>query len=86
MKKIARRHSVFHVICPFCETLCESRAYLAWCTGCYCEYYTRKNGDVIFDTNRKTPRFAWAKAICKSGGVQISIRSTEHETEKGGEG
>jgi len=43
---------------------------LRWCSGCFTEWY--KIGErYIFDDKRKTPRFAWAKAIQKSGGIRM---------------
>jgi formylmethanofuran dehydrogenase subunit B len=73
MREIAKLHpaSYLHVICPFCGTLCDKTTALTWYSGCFCEYYKSKSGKVIFDTIKNTPRFAWGKAIQKSGGVRI---------------
>jgi len=72
MKKEAQRSGErFLYICPFCEAYVDVMTYLKWCGQCGCEWYHNRNGDVIFDTNRKTPRFAWGKAVQKSGGIKI---------------
>lgn len=77
MKKRAERVGRFHVRCPFCGHLCDSHTALTWCPGCYVEYYETKNFNVIFDTERKTERFAIAKALMKAGGARIGTRDAD---------
>ena len=66
-----------HVECPFCGFtvhwgLPGSPTPYRWCSGCYTEFTVSESGrTVMFDTELKTPRFAWAKAIAKSGGATI---------------
>ncbi len=81
MKRIAERvtDSPFHVTCPFCGHLCDRTAALAWCASCYVEYHTNRDGESVFDTARKTPRFAFAKALAKSGGIAINAAEPEGE-------
>lgn len=70
----------FHMLCPFCGEHCDRTASLTWCSGCYVEWYKSRNGDFVFDTKRKTERFAFAKALCKSGGAKIG--GTDEETNR----
>ena len=72
MKKVATKYQgPFHVECPFCGCLCDRNATLTWCVNCYCEYYKNRKGEVVFDNRRKTPRFAVAKTLAKSGGFGL---------------
>ena len=66
-KKVPRAQ---FVDCPFCGFPCTVNTPYSWCSGCYVEYY-HSSEHVVFDTARKTPRFAWAKAIAKSGGMTM---------------
>ena len=70
-KKARPSESRFHVVCPFCEALVDKVTALRWCSGCFNEWYENRNGDIVFDDKRRTPRFAWAKAIQKAGGLGI---------------
>lgn len=73
-RRYGRTHptSYLHVICPFCGHACDRSTPISFCAGCHVEYYTSESGKtVIFDTERRTPRFAWAKALMKSGGARI---------------
>lgn len=74
MKKTGKRHRPFHVECPFCGFLCTApeQTPMTWCSGCFVEYYTTRNGSVVFDDKLKTDRFIWAKALQKSGGMRLS--------------
>ena len=69
MKKKAERLGPLHIKCPFCDNPCDRSAALAYCSGCYVEYYKDEDGEVIFDTKRKTSKFAIAKALNKAGGL-----------------
>jgi hypothetical protein len=71
MKKPGERVRPFHVRCPFCDFLNAWPTPYAWCGQCYVEYYKARSGDVVFDTLRKTPRFAIAKALGKAGGMKL---------------
>jgi len=73
MKKKAKRSTVsrLHIVCPFCGQLVDWITELTWCGNCYVEWYETRSGVFIFDDKRKTERFIWAKAICKSGGMRI---------------
>jgi hypothetical protein len=46
-------------------------ATMPWCAGCGVEYDIRQ-GSVILRPNRKTPRFALAKALNLSGGLAMT--------------
>lgn len=72
MKQVAKRspNSRWHVICPFCGYEPTRFTEMTWCANCYTEF-TVKNGEVIFDDELKTPRFALAKALAKSGGAKL---------------
>lgn len=59
--------SRLHWVCPFCGRLCDALTALSWCSGCFVEYSTSG----LFDASKKTPRFALAKAVQKSGGLRI---------------
>ena len=66
-----------HVTCPFCEFLVT--IFLAdnmpWCGNCFVEWYRSRDGErIMFDDQRKTPRYAWAKALGRSGGARLSIK------------
>lgn len=77
MKKRAKQFAcglAFEVKCPFCGASCDPTSPLSWCAGCYTEWTVKPNGDVVFDTELKTPRFAWAKAIAKAGGMRIASK------------
>jgi hypothetical protein len=78
MKKAAERspNSRFHVICPFCGYEPTWHTEMTWCAGCYTEF-TVKSGKVIFDDELRTPRFAWAKALAKTGGARFG--KEEHQ-------
>ena len=63
--------------CPFCEARTTVNPTMPWCGNCFVEYYRGKpdprTGGVrwVFDDKRKTPRFAWAKALGKAGGMRL---------------
>lgn len=69
----AGRDLGLHVECPFCGFICThpNITTMTWCSGCFVEYELSRNGKVMFDKRLKTPRFLWAKAIQKSGGMRI---------------
>jgi hypothetical protein len=71
MKKRGELLLPFHVICPFCEFPTTTFTEMTWCGGCFVEWYRTRSGSVMFDTERKTPRFAFAKALGKAGGVRF---------------
>lgn len=72
MKRYARRDVWPFVRCPFCGRLCDRTSTMTWCVGCYTEWTVTPRGAVVFDTDQRTPRFAWAKAIAKAGGIGIA--------------
>jgi len=69
MRKKAKPHSEsrLHWICPFCGEPCDRFTTLTWCSGCFVEY----SPTGMFDDQRKTDRFAFAKALQKSGGTKL---------------
>lgn len=68
MRRKAKRIGRHHWECPFCG-LPNAPGALAWCAGCYTEYSVTEAGNVWFDDEKKTPRFALAKALAKAGGM-----------------
>ena len=82
MKKKAKRIDRLHVECPICGFLCDFRTALTWCAGCYTEFKVSPNGNVTFDTELKTERFAFAKALMKSGGAKIEAKFNEKPTQE----
>jgi hypothetical protein len=81
MKKEASRHpdSRFHIICPFCGTLNDRFTAITFCgnRACLVEWHRTRDGRYIFDTCRKTERFAWAKAVVGSGGTRMGTASRD---------
>lgn len=80
MKKVAKvtgRSLIYAVMdCPFCGAQTTENTAMPWCVNCRTEYYTRENrrtglDEFVFDDQRKTPRFAWAKALNAAGGIRI---------------
>lgn len=73
MKKRAEPYpgSRMHVICPFCENACDKFTHLAWCAKCGVEYYNTRQGNIVFDTKRRNPDFAFAKAVQRAGGISL---------------
>lgn len=68
------------MVCPFCRYRNTENPNMPWCSNpaCLVEYYRARLPDpksgarrFVFDTKRKTERFAWAKAIMGAGGVRI---------------
>lgn len=75
MKRPALPHeSKLHVTCPFCSAPVDYFTALTWCGTCFVEWYKNRAGKVVFDDERKTERFAFAKAVCKSGGAKIAAK------------
>lgn len=77
MKRVAERLPPFHIRCPFCGFDTTWITEMRWCANCYVEWYRRRDGEIVFDTNRKTPRFAFAKALGKAGGVRFGKMDDE---------
>jgi len=81
MKKVAKitgRALCYDVLeCPICEARTVVNENMPWCATCGTEYYhgrdDRKTGARrwVFDTKRKTPQYAWGKALNLSGGIRI---------------
>ena len=69
MKRKAQPHpdSRLHWLCPFCGDPCDRFTALTWCSGCFVEY----SSTGVFDSKQKTERFAFAKALQKSGGAKF---------------
>lgn len=76
MKKVAESDpgSHLHVVCPFCGFAQTWLTEMKWCGGCYVEFYEDRQGRTVFDDKRKTPRFAFAKALGRAGGCQIGSK------------
>jgi len=77
VKRTAQPHtsSHLHVVCPFCRFPVDSTTKLTWCGNCFVEFKITRAGNVVFDDQLKTPRFALAKALGRAGGVQIGKRT-----------
>ena len=56
--------------CPFCGYTVEVTNPIKYCSGCYIEYDV-KDKNVIFDNEKKSDKYIWAKAFAKSGGIRI---------------
>jgi len=64
--------SAHFVNCPFCDYLCCTDTVMTWCANCYVEFcYSRDGEYIVFDTERKTDRFALAKAFAKAGSMSF---------------
>jgi hypothetical protein len=61
-----------YVICPYCPVRREQalNESMPWCSTCGCEYRISSLG-ATFDPARKTPRYAWGKALNLAGGMRI---------------
>ena len=72
MKRRAHKatDSRLHLVCPFCGFYVDWMTELRWCSGCFVEWF-RDGENYVFDDQRKTPRFALAKALQRSGGASI---------------
>jgi hypothetical protein len=57
--------------CPFCEAQTVENPTMPWCVNCRVEYFTARDGRIMFDDKRKTPRYAWGKALNAAGGIRI---------------
>ena len=63
--------------CPFCRSRTVENPTMPWCVNCRVEYYDGKEDPktdarrVLFDDKRKTPRYAWGKALNAAGGMKI---------------
>lgn len=70
MRQPAEPHpeSDHHVVCPFCDTACDTTSTVAWCTGCGAEWSLQPDGDVVFDSARKADRQAVEEAARAAGG------------------
>lgn len=77
MRKRARRHpeSHLHWVCPFCGRPCDRYTELRWCSGCFVEYSQRG----VLDDEKKTDRFAFAKAVQKSGGATLKTKGGDND-------
>jgi hypothetical protein len=67
--------------CPFCGATTVENPTMPWCASCQVEYYESRRPDpatgrrrFVFDSKRKTERFAWGKALNASGGMRIGKR------------
>jgi len=75
--KVVGRALIYRVIvCPFCDKQTTENPVMPWCVNCRVEYYEsedRETGEtrLMFDDKRKTPRFAWGKALNAAGGFRI---------------
>jgi hypothetical protein len=56
---------------------------MPWCGTCFVEYDILRSG-VRLVPDRRTPRFAWAKAIGRAGGVQMGVLKKVEGDENGG--
>lgn len=63
------------VNCPFCDYKIATDTTMTWCANCLTEWYISRDGEwAIFDDERQTPKFAWAKAFARAGGVSFGKR------------
>ena len=78
------KESRFHCVCPFCGYLVGWQTELSWCSKCFVEFTVTDRG-IVFDDAKHTPRFAFAKAVMKSGGFGVvsnkSIDATDPAAE-----
>lgn len=64
--------------CPFCGAETVVNETMPWCVECRVEYYRSPRPDEngaarwVFNNKRKTPRFAFAKALNAVGGMRMS--------------
>lgn len=81
MKRKAKisEESRFHCVCPFCGYLVGWQTELAWCSKCFVEFSVTDRG-IVFDDAKHTPRFAFAKAVMKSGGFGVVSNNGLHAT------
>lgn len=64
--------------CPFCGLAQDVTNPLSWCAGCFCEYtLASSRQSALFDQEKRTERFGFAKAIGRAGGMHIGARSDE---------
>lgn len=67
--------------CPICGHNFAVNETMPWCSKCGTEHGEQKTFEdryatysyqyVTFDTEKKTPRYAWGKALNLSGGIRI---------------
>ncbi len=64
MRKKARLHpeSDDHMLCPFCDTVCEIKPELSVCLGCGARISLNGDGPAIFDASQKADRQEVAEA------------------------
>ena len=70
MRKKARPHpeSDDHMLCPFCDFVCEVRPLPAACLGCGAKISLNGDGPAIFDAARKADRQEVEKAARQAAG------------------
>lgn len=50
------------MICPFCETPCDTASTSRWCSGCGVAWSIESAGSVTFDSDRRADRQTLAEA------------------------
>lgn len=72
MRQRAQPHpeSDRHLLCPFCGTVGDLAAPLAFCTGCGAERSTDDAGEVVFDSDRKADRQTVDEAVRSTAGQE----------------
>ena len=63
-----------------CGALQAINTNMPWCSTCFVEY-TIARTSITLDTEIRTDRFLWAKAVGRAGGLKIGTR----QTARGGE-
>ncbi len=67
------------MICPFCDTVCDTASSSHWCSGCGAGWSIDPSGDVSFDSARRADRqtlaeAARADAVPAAGGLEGAER------------
>ncbi len=70
MRKKARPHpeSDDHMLCPFCDAVCEVKPLPAVCLGCGAKISLNGDGPAIFDASQKADRQEVEKAARQTAG------------------
>lgn len=78
--RLTREGIGWYCTCPVCGHPQATNENMPWCSKCGTEYNPTmlvfSNGRVrylyvVFDTELKTPKYAWGKALNRAGGVRI---------------
>lgn len=63
------------VECPFCGYKVHTGNIFQYCANCLVEYQFSRDGDwIVFDNQRKSQKYFWAKVFARAGGVRMCER------------